>query len=145
MEMAQLQTQSSRPCFALWVPSPCPAAANQLGEESSPAAVKKMLSMLPSPLEFPAFVTHISNLTSQLSSREELHTAFACFDDNDTGLLDFRDLKTELMTTGSMRMTEEQVDMALGGFVERTGKMKGKVMYEKFLDSMVGEQPLAQV
>jgi Ca2+-binding EF-hand superfamily protein len=102
-----------------------------------------MLSTLTSPLDFPAFLTYISNLTSLLSSREELRTAFASFDDNDTGLLNFLDMKTELMATGSMRMTEEQVDMALGGFVERTGKMKGKVMYEKLLDSMVGEQPVA--
>lgn len=130
---------------SLGTPALSVRAPDQAGQESSPAVVKKMLSTLPSPLEFPAFLTYISNLSSKLSSREELHAAFTSFDVNDTGLLDFLDLKTELMTTGSMRMTEEQVDMALGGCVERTGKMKGKVMYEKLLDSMVGEQPIAQV
>jgi len=81
---------------------------------------------------------------SQLSSRDELRAAFACFDDVDSGLLDFKDLKNELMTTGSMRMTEEQVRMALGEFVEKTGKNKGKVVYEMLIDSVVGERPVAQ-
>ena len=101
-----------------------------------------MLSTLPPPLEFPAFLTHVSSLMSQLSSRDELRAAFASFDDSDSGLLDFNDLKNDLMTTGSTRMSEEQVDMAFGGFVEKTGKNKGKVVYEILLDSMVGEQPV---
>jgi len=104
-----------------------------------------MLSTMPPPLEFPAFLTHVSSLMSRVSSRDELRAAFASFDDSDSGLLDFDDLKNDLMTTGSKRMAEEQVDMALGEFVGKTGKNKGKVMYEMLLDSIVGEQPVAQL
>lgn len=142
--MVSLQSQSLQPCSAPLVFSLlCSNQIDRVGQENSPAVVKKMLSTLTSPLEFPAFLTYISSLTSQLSSRDQLHAAFGSFDDSDSGLIDFKDLKNDLMTMGSMRMTEQQVDMALGDFVENTGK-NVKVVYERLLDSMVGQR-VAQV
>ena len=92
------------------------------------------------PLEFPVFLTYIASLKSQLSSREDLAGAYTSFDENDIGYIDFEDLKNDLITTGPKRMTEEQVNMALKGFVEKTGKNKGKVSYMKFLDAVMGEK-----
>ena len=102
-----------------------------------------MVSMVPNPFEFPAFLTYITSLKSQLSSRHELVGALTSFDENDGGYIDFEDIKLELMSTGPKRMTEGQINAALQGFVERTGKNKGKVSYTRFLDSMMGEQTVA--
>jgi len=99
-----------------------------------------MLSIIPSPLEFPALLTYITSLKSQMSSRHELIGALTSFDESDNGYIDFEDIRRELMTTGPKRMTEDQVNAALQGFIERTGKYKGKVSYTRFLDSMMGDQ-----
>jgi len=99
--------------------------------------------MVPSPLEFPAFLTYITSVKSQISSRHELIGAITSFDENDSGYIDFEEIKRELMSTGPKRMTEEQVNAALQGFVERTGKNKGKVSYARFLDSMMGDQTVS--
>jgi Ca2+-binding EF-hand superfamily protein len=111
-----------------------------LGQDNSSTTLKKMLSMVHTPLEFPVFLTYITSLKSQLSSRQDLAGAFTSFDENDGGYIDLDDLKKDLMTTGPKRMTEEQVNFALKGFVETTGKNKGKVPYLKFLDTVMGEQ-----
>src|SRR5271169_4133596 len=99
-----------------------------------------MFSMMHTPLEFPVFLTYISSLKSQLSSRHDLAGAFTSFDENDGGYIDLDDLRNDLIMTGPKRMTEEQVNLALKGFVETTGKNKGKVSYMKFLDTVMGEQ-----
>lgn len=92
------------------------------------------------PLDFPAFLTYITSLQCQLSSREDLAGAFTSFDESDSGYINFEDLKNDLMKTGPKRMTEEQVNITLRGFVEKTGKNKGKVLYIKFLDAVMGGQ-----
>lgn len=99
-----------------------------------------MLSMMHTPLEFPVFLTYITSLKSQLSSREELASAFTSFDEHDSGYIDLDDLKSDLMTIRPKRMTEDQVNVALRGFLEKTGKNKGKVSYLKFLDVVMGDQ-----
>ena len=114
-----------------------------VGQDTSSASLRNMLSMVPSPLEFPAFLTYITSLKSQISSRHELIGALTSFDESDSGYIDFEDIKLELMRTGAKRMTEDQVNAALQGFVERTGKNKGKVSYARFLDSMMGDQTVA--
>ena len=114
--------------------------SNILGQDSSSAALKKMFSMMHTPLDFPVFLTYITSLKCQLSSREDLAGAFTSFDENDGGHIDLDDLKNDLMTTGPKRMTDEQVNVALKGFVEKTGKNKGKVSYMKFLDAVMGDQ-----
>ena len=93
------------------------------------------------PLDFPVFLTYITSLKSQLSTKEDLAGAFTSFDENDSGYIDFDDLKNALMTTGPKRMTEEQVNAGLKGFVEKTGKNKGRISYMKFLDTVMGERP----
>jgi len=99
-----------------------------------------MFSILHKPVDFPVFLTYITSLKSQISSREDLIGAFTSFDENDSGYIDFEDLKNGLMNSGPERITEEQVNIALKGFVEKTGKNKGKISYVKFLDAMMGDQ-----
>lgn len=99
---------------------------------------------MPTPLDFPAYLTYLTSLKSQVSSREELTGAFTAFDETDSGYIAYDDLKSELMTTGPQRMTADQVDNALMPFVERTGRNKGKVFYTKFLDVVLGEHKPAK-
>jgi Ca2+-binding EF-hand superfamily protein len=96
--------------------------------------------MLHSPLDFPAFLTHITSVKSQISSQQELAGAFSSLDHSDSGYIDFEEVKRDLMTTGSKRMSEDQVSAALGGFVERTGRNKGKIAYGRFLEAVYGER-----
>jgi Ca2+-binding EF-hand superfamily protein len=110
------------------------------GLDSSPTNIKKMLSELYTPLDFPTFLTYITSLKSQISSHEELVNAFTSFDDHDSGYINADILRNDLTTTGPQRMTNEQVDAALRGFIEKTGKHKGKIAYIKFLEAMTGEQ-----
>jgi|SRR5271156_1888037 len=117
---------------------------NEVGQDSSSTALKKMFSMLNTPLDFPVFLTHVTSLKSYLSARQDLAGAFTSFDENDAGYVDFEDLKNDLMTTGPQRMTEEQINSALKGFVEKTGKNKGKLSYVKFIDAVMGDQSLTQ-
>ena len=111
-----------------------------LGQDSSSHVLEKMFSMMHTPLDFPVFLTYITSLKSQLSTQEDLAGAFTSFDEIDSGYIDFDDIKNDLMTTGPKRMTEEQVNTALKGFVEKTGKSRGRISYIKFLDAVMGEQ-----
>lgn len=114
--------------------------SNSIGQDNSSAAIRKAFSMLPTPVDFPGFLTYVTSLKSQISTPEDLANAFISFDESDSGYIDFEDLKNDLMNSGPQRMTEEQVNVVLKGFVEKTGKNKGRISYMKFLDEMMGGQ-----
>jgi Ca2+-binding EF-hand superfamily protein len=97
-----------------------------------------MFARLPAPVDFPAFLTHVTSLSATLSRRDDLASAFSAFDEKDNGLVDYAKLKYDLMNSGPKRMTEDEVDSCLQPFVERMGKNKGKVSYTKLLDSVLG-------
>jgi Ca2+-binding EF-hand superfamily protein len=99
-----------------------------------------MFSLVPSAVDFPAFLTYITSLKSQISEPEDVSGAFMAFDEKDSGYIDYAELKHTLMNTGTQRMTEDLIEVSLGGFVERSGKNKGKVAYQKLLDNMLGGQ-----
>jgi Ca2+-binding EF-hand superfamily protein len=99
-----------------------------------------MFSLVTSTVDFPAFLTYVNSLKSQISEPDDVGGAFTAFDEKDSGYIDYAELKYTLMNTGTEKMTEELVDVSLGGFVERSGKNKGKVAYQKLLDNMLGDQ-----
>ena len=99
-----------------------------------------MLSSLPSPIDFPAFLTHLTTLAQTTSPRDEIIGAFTAFDENDSGYIDYEELKRELVSSGNKRMTMEQVEGILGAQVERTGRNRGRVGYGRFCDSVLGER-----
>src|SRR5271170_4961543 len=80
-----------------------------VGQDTSSASLRNMLSMVPSPLEFPAFLTYITSVKSQISSRHELIGAITSFDENDSGYIDFEEIKRELMSTGPKRSEERRI------------------------------------
>ena len=111
-----------------------------IGLDNSLSSTRQMLSSLPSPIDFPTFLTHITNLSSTVSSRDEIIGAFTAFDEHDSGFVDYEELKRELMSSGRHRLTVDQVESVLGGSVERTGRNRGRVGYGRFIDSVLGER-----
>src|SRR5579859_149155 len=111
-----------------------------IGLDNSPMQIKQMLTSLPSPIDFPTFLTHLTNLSSTTTPRDEIIGAFTAFDENDSGFIDYEELKRELVGSGSRRMTVEEVDNVLGGQVERTGRNRGRIGYGRFVDGVLGER-----
>ena len=112
----------------------------RVGLDNSPMQTKQMLASLPWPIDFPTFLTHITNLSSTTSPRDEIIGAFTAFDENDSGFIDYEELKRELVGSGSRRMTVEEIENVLGGQVERTGRNRGRVGYGRFVDGVLGER-----
>lgn len=117
-----------------------PLSLIYIGLDNSPTQTKQMLSSLPSPIDFPTFLTHLTNLTSTTSPRDEIIGAFTAFDENDSGYVNYEELKRELVGSGNRRMTVEQVEGTLGGVVERTGRNRGRVGYGRLVDGVLGER-----
>ena len=99
-----------------------------------------MLSSLPSPIDFPAFLTYLTNLSQETSARDEIIGAFTAFDENDSGYVDYEELMKELVGNGSRRMTPQEVEGILDRYVEKTGRNRGRVGYGRLVDSVLGER-----
>jgi len=95
---------------------------------------------MPYRLDFPAFLTYITSQLSVLSHRDELREALTAFDEKDSGFLDYNEFKRDLSQGGPKRLTGEQIDLVLSGFVEKVGKNKGRLSYDRLLDAMMGDQ-----
>jgi Ca2+-binding EF-hand superfamily protein len=93
-----------------------------------------MMSSLPQPLTFSAFLTFMSNAICDVSSREELTQALGAFHD-DNGSVPYSILVDALVQDG---MSESDVVLALGGFKSRAG-FKGEMFRDKdFIDVLRG-------
>lgn len=77
----------------------------------------------PQTINFPTFLTTLSNLVTPLSSRQELLNALAAFDDDDSGQIDVAELRDALLHTvpdgGSQPLTDREIDEVLSGFTGR--------------------------
>ncbi|KAG4302510.1 hypothetical protein PCANB_001188 [Pneumocystis canis] len=105
-----------------------------LGQDPSSSELSYMLSLIPGPLNFAAYLTFFSTHLSLLSPREEIINAFQTFDENNSGKINFLELKDALMSMGS-RMSEDQVDKALKQFLNGTN-----VLYRDFIDALAGTE-----
>ncbi|EMR08488.1 hypothetical protein PNEG_03314 [Pneumocystis murina B123] len=105
-----------------------------LGQNPTSSDLSYMLSLIPSPLNFAAYLTFFSTYLSEISPREEIMKAFQTFDEDNSGKVNFYDLKDALMTMGS-RMSEHQVDNALKKFVN--GNF---VQYQDLVDALAGSE-----
>jgi len=111
-----------------------------IGLDNSSSTIKQMLSLVPSPLDFPAFLTHLTVLSQSVSPRDDIIGAFTAFDESDSGYVDYEELKSALLGSGTMRMTAEEVDAVVGASVERGGRRRGMVAYARFCDAVLGER-----
>ncbi|QSL64535.1 hypothetical protein MERGE_001836 [Pneumocystis wakefieldiae] len=101
-----------------------------LGQNPTSSDLSYMLSLIPSPLNFAAYLTFFSTHLSEISPREEIIKAFQTFDEDNSGKVNFYELKDALMTMGS-RMSEHQVDNALKSFLN--GDF---VQYQDLIDAL---------
>lgn len=105
----------------------------------------------PQNMALPTFLTTISNMLAPLSAPPELISAFAAFDEDDSGQVDIADLRDALLHTApepgqrGHNMSERDIDRALSGFTARRafGKSgiskKGDVFkYQEFVASLNG-------
>ncbi|KAL4984076.1 hypothetical protein BDW68DRAFT_167713 [Aspergillus falconensis] len=107
-----------------------------------------------STINFPTFLTTLSQLLSPLSSRQELLNALAAFDEDDSGQVDVEELRDALLHTapedGECPLTEREVNEVLNGFTSRRafggkgGKSQGNgkrgevLKYQEFVNTVLG-------
>ncbi|KAL9044694.1 MAG: hypothetical protein Q9214_002188 [Letrouitia sp. 1 TL-2023] len=124
-----------------------------LGQESTASAASQFFPLgHPQTLSMPSFLHALSNLLAPLSSQQELLSAFAAFDDDDSGQIDVNELKDALLHTspdaGARPMTEMEVDQILSGFTGRRAFTRGSghgkrgevFRYQEFITSIMGTQ-----
>lgn len=100
-----------------------------------------------------AFLNMLADAITPLSSSTELLSAFSAFDDDDSGQVDWAELKEALLSTapepGERALTSAEVDKVVSGFISRRafnrnmnaqlGARKGEVFrYQEFVNSNLG-------
>ncbi|KAG5518190.1 hypothetical protein PMAC_003376 [Pneumocystis sp. 'macacae'] len=105
-----------------------------LGQDPSSSDLSYMLSLMPNPLNFAAYLTFFSTHLSAISPREEIIDAFRTFDETNSGKANLNELKDALMTMGS-RMPEDQVNNALKQFINGN-----HVLYRDLINALAGTE-----
>lgn len=148
----------------LFHPSPPPAdPLNNMdcsGLPSSPPFLQPFFpSGAPSSLPLATFLSTLSSLLTPLSPSSELLSAFAAFDDDDSGQIDVHELRDALRHTGPMEfnggtapapLSVDEIETVLAGFSGRRAfgggkglsgpaKARGDVFrYREFVGSVTG-------
>ena len=106
-----------------------------LGLPSDPTSTSQFFpSSSPQTLTLPAYLTQISSQLAALSSPNELLSALAAFDDEDSGQIDLAELKDALLRTapenGEAPLTEREIEKITTPFSGRRafGKERGMGM-----------------
>lgn len=109
--------------------SPAPKLLNSLlaARPSSFPAAKPDTSEYAQGLNFTTFLTLMSERLLELDPEEQLREAFECFDENDMGTVDGKELREWLSTVGD-KMTNEEVF----SFFSWIGKHIGRLMTTMF-------------
>lgn len=109
-----------------------------LGQEPSKEEIESMLEKMPRPLTFSAFLTGMSGHLCDLSSRQELLSAFQAFEDDDKKSKGIKAdyLKDQLLEFG---MEQEDIDTAMSSFIKSHGFLGDRFNYKDFVDIMRGE------
>ncbi|KAK7203121.1 hypothetical protein BZA70DRAFT_81957 [Myxozyma melibiosi] len=105
-----------------------------LGQMPSSKTLDSMMASMPSPLQFPTYLTAMSSILSQFSTREELVTAFSAFDNDDSGAADVDELREALLENGAVKA--EEIDRCFKPFVKYS-MGKGRLMYRDLAESII--------
>ncbi|KZZ95896.1 EF-hand-like domain protein [Moelleriella libera RCEF 2490] len=127
---------------------------SQLGLPNSASEVSQFFPpSKPQTIALAAFLNTLAETLSQLSPGPELLSAFSAFDDDDSGQVDWAELRDALLNTapepGERSLTASEVDRVVNGFTGRRafnrsihaqlGAKKGDVFkYTDFVTSVVG-------
>ena len=101
-----------------------------LGQPSSASSITPFFPPgAPQTLPLATYLSTLSSLLAPLSPQSELLSAFAAFDDHDSGEIDVSELKDALIYTapdaGERNLSAREVDEVLGGFTGRRAFGKG--------------------
>jgi len=80
-----------------------------LGKQPTDAMLDQMMGEAPGPINFTMFLTMFGDKLNGTDPEEVIKNAFACFDEENKGVLNEERLR-ELLTTMGDRFTDEQVD-----------------------------------
>ncbi|KAK9479039.1 hypothetical protein V1514DRAFT_329027 [Lipomyces japonicus] len=109
------------------------AMLTSLGQNPSSKTVDDMISRMASPLQFPVYLTEMSSLLSQFSTREELINAFSTFDDDDNGHANFDELSEALADVG---INMEAINKYLQPYI-RSSRGKEYLAYKEFTEGII--------
>jgi Ca2+-binding EF-hand superfamily protein len=101
---------------------------NELGLDSSSAALSQYFPPGSGSLNLAAYLNLLSSDLARLTSSMELLDALATFDADDSGQIDAQELKEALVSTmpdEGRRLTEQEVDMVMEGFTGRRAFKRG--------------------
>ncbi|RDA94352.1 hypothetical protein CP533_3786 [Ophiocordyceps camponoti-saundersi (nom. inval.)] len=127
---------------------------NQLGLPNGPSDVARFFPpSRPQTMALAAFLNSLAEALTALSPSTELLSALSAFDDDDSGQVDWAELREALLTTapesGERALTAAEVDRVASGFTGRRafnrnmstqlGAKKGEVFrYREFVNSVTG-------
>lgn len=127
---------------------------NQLGLPNGPSDVARFFPpSRPQTMALAAFLNSLAEALTALSPSNELLSALSAFDDDDSGQVDWTELRGALLTTapepGERVLTAVDVDRVANGFTGRRafnrnmnaqlGAKKGEVFrYREFVNSVTG-------
>ncbi|EQK98134.1 EF-hand-like domain protein [Ophiocordyceps sinensis CO18] len=127
---------------------------NQLGLPNGPSDVAQFFpSSRPQTTALAAFLNSLAEVLAALSPSAELVSAFSAFDDDDSGQVDWAELREAVLNTapepGERALTAAEVDKVMSGFTGRRafnrnmnaqiGAQKGEVFkYQEFVNSVMG-------
>ncbi|KAK9458819.1 EF-hand [Lipomyces oligophaga] len=107
---------------------------SSLGQIPSSATIDKMMSNMPTPLQFPTYLTTMSSILARFSNnKEELIKAFSAFDDDDCGQADAEDLKEALIESG---LTSDQIDRCFKPYL-KDSRGKEKLAYKDLVNGII--------
>ncbi|KJZ72923.1 hypothetical protein HIM_07686 [Hirsutella minnesotensis 3608] len=127
---------------------------SQLGLPNRPADVARFFPpSRPQTIALAAFLNSLAEVLATLSPSAELLSAFSAFDDDDSGQVDWAELRHALLNTppenGEIVLSEADVNKVVNGFTGRRafnrnmnaqlGAKKGEVFrYQEFVSSIMG-------
>lgn len=128
----------------------------RLGLPAGPSDVAQFFPpSKPQTIALAAFLNSLAEALAALSPSNELLSAFSAFDDDDSGQVDWAELKEALLNTppeaGERPLTAAEVDMVVQGFTGRRAfnrnmnaqlaAKRGDVFkYQDFVNSIAGTQ-----
>lgn len=128
--------------------------ANRIGLPSGPSDVSHFFPpSRPQTIALAAFLNSLAEALAALSPDTELLSAFSAFDDDDSGQVDWAELRDALLNTapepGERALTPAEVDKVVNGFTGRRAfnrnmnaqlaAKRGEVFkYQDFVNSIMG-------
>ncbi|KAJ8103880.1 hypothetical protein POJ06DRAFT_243051 [Lipomyces tetrasporus] len=104
-----------------------------LGQYPSSQTISDMMTRMPSPLQFAPYLTAMSAILCQFSSKDELVTAFSAFDDDDSGHANVQELRDALIEAG---VNAADIDLCFKPYV-KFSLGKEQLLYRDLVEGLI--------